>query len=114
MSLSSQPKAKSVVELSESELFHYHYSNIPKILNDIAPDAADEIALNTQIRSLILPYLPPIREELGVFFYELSTDVTKLLKAYSPTLEGSGYVPIANNVIASNQAIATNTRCQTS
>jgi DDE superfamily endonuclease len=105
MSLSSYPEAKSVVELSESEFFHYHYSNLPKILNDIAPDAAGEIALNTHIRSLIIPYLPPIREELGVSFYGLSTDVTKLLKAYSPTLEGRGYVPIANNVIASNQAI---------
>ena len=105
MSLSSYPEAKSVVELSESEFFHYHYSNLPKILNDIAPDAAGELALKTHLRYLILPYLPPIREELGVSFYGLSTDVTKLLKAYSPTLEGRGYVPIANNVIASNQAI---------
>ncbi len=105
MSLSSQTEAKSVVELSESDLFHYHYSNIPKILNDITPGTEGESALNTHIRSLILPYLPPIREELGVSFYGLSTDVTKLLKAYSPTLEGRGYVPIANNVIASNQAI---------
>ena len=105
MSLSSYPEAKSVVELSESPFFHYHYSNLPKILNDIAPDPAGEKALNTHIRSLISGYLPPIREELGVSFYGLSTDVTKLLKAYSPTLEGRGYVPIANNVIASNQAI---------
>lgn len=105
MSLSSYTEAKSVVELSESAFFHYHYSNLPKILHDIAPDESGVEGLNMLIRSLLVPYLPPIREESGVSFYGLSTDVTKLLKAYSPTLEGRGYVPIANNVIAKNQAI---------
>jgi hypothetical protein len=106
MALAGYSAAKSVVELSESPFFHYHYSNLPKILNDIAPDAAGVATLNGHIRSLIIPYLPPIRQELGVSFYGFSTDVTKLVKAYSPTLEGRGYVTIANNVIASNQAIS--------
>lgn len=105
MSLSSCTTAQSVVELSENAYFHYHYSNLPKILNDIAPDAAGVIELDSLIRALLVPYLPPIRSELGVSFYGLSIDVTKLLKAHSPTLEGRGYVPIANNVIASNQSI---------
>ena len=105
MSLSGCTTAKSVVELSESAYFHYHYSNLPKILNDIAPDAAGVVELDRLIGALLVPYLPPIRSELGVTFYGLSIDVTKLLKAHSPTLEGRGYVPIANNVIASNQSI---------
>ena len=106
MALAGYSTAKSVVELSESAFFHYHYSNLPKILNDIARDASDVVALDGHIRSLIVPYLPPIRQELGVSFYGLSTDVTKLVKAHSPTLEGRGYVTIANNVIAGNQAIS--------
>lgn len=105
MSLSGCTTAQSVVELSESAYFHYHYSNLPKILNDIAPDAAGVAKLDGLIRTLLVPYLPPIRSEFGVSFYGLSTDVTKLLKAHSPTLEGRGYVPIANNVIANNQPI---------
>lgn len=106
MALAGYGAAKSVVELSESPFFHYHYSNMTKILNDIAPDAEGVDALNSHIRSLIVPYLPPIRQESGLSFYGLSTDVTKLIKAHSPTLEGRGYVTIANNVIASNQAIS--------
>jgi hypothetical protein len=38
MSLSAQNTAQSVVALSESELFHYHYSNLPKILSDMSKD----------------------------------------------------------------------------
>ena len=105
MSLCGCTTAKSVVELSESAFFHYHYSNLPKILNDIARNASESVKLDKLIGSLLIPYLPPIRTELGVSFYGFSTDVTKLLKAHSPTLEGRGYVPIANNVIARNQAI---------
>ena len=105
MSLCGCTTAKSVVELSESDFFHYHYSNLPKILNDIARTASDSLALDRLIRSLLIPYLAPIRTECGLSFYGFSTDVTKLLKAHSPTLEGRGYVPIANNVIASNQSI---------
>jgi hypothetical protein len=108
MSLCGCTTAKSVVELSESAFFHYHYSNLSKILNDIARDGSESsqsVELDRLIRTLLVPYLPPIRTELGVSFYGFSTDVTKLLKAHSPTLEGRGYVPIANNVIASNQSI---------
>jgi hypothetical protein len=105
MSLCGCTTAKSVVELSESAFFHYPYSNLPKILNDIARDNSESVKLDGLIRSLLVPYLPPIRTELGVSFYGFSTDGTKLLKAHSPTLEGRGYVPIANNVIASNQSI---------
>ena len=105
MSLSAQATAQSVVALSESELFHYHYSNLPKILSDIAWDAPSFLSLNQKIRSLFNPYLPSLRQEEGVKFYGLTTDVTKILKAHSPTLEGRGYVPIANNVISSNKAI---------
>jgi hypothetical protein len=105
MSLCGCTTAKSVVELSESAFFHYHYSNLPKILNDIARDSSGDLELDRLIRTLLIPYLPPIREELGVSFYGFSTDVTKLLKAHSPTLEGRGYVPIANNVIVGNQSI---------
>lgn len=105
MSLSSQTTARSVVELSESELFHYHYSNIPKILADIAWDESSFLSLNQKTRSLLSHYLPSVREEEGVKFYGMTTDVTKILKPHSPTLKGRGYVPIANNVISTNKAI---------
>jgi hypothetical protein len=75
MSLCGCTPAKSVVELSESAFFHYHYSNLPKILNDIARDDTDSLELDRLIRTLLIPYLPPIRSELGVSFYGFSTDV---------------------------------------
>lgn len=105
MSLSAQTTARSVVELSESEVFHYHYSNLPKILSDIAKDATGYEYLTHQVRSILSRYLPPVREEAGLKFYGMTTDVTKLLKPHSPTLEGRGYVPIANNMIADNTPI---------
>ena len=105
MSLSAQATAQSVVGLSESELFHYHYSNLPKILADIAFDEPSFSCLTQKIRCLLSRYVPPVREEEGVTFYGMTTDVTKILKPHSPTLEGRGYVPIANNMIRTNKAI---------
>ena len=105
MSLSAQPTAQSVVGLSESELFHYHYSNLPKILADIAFDEPSFSCLTEKIRCLLSRYVPSVREEEGVKFYGMTTDVTKILKPHSPTLEGRGYVPIANNMIRTNKAI---------
>ena len=105
MSLSAQTTARSVVALSESELFHYHYSNLPKILAAIAWDEPSFACLTQKIRSLLSPYLPPLREEQGVKFYGMTSDVTKILKPHSPTLEGRSYVPISNNVIRTNKSI---------
>jgi hypothetical protein len=106
MSLSAQNTAQSVVALSESELFHYHYSNLPKILSDMSKDKPNFDHLGQQIRFLLSHYIPPIRAEIEVKFYGMTTDVTKILKPHSPTLEGRGYVPIANNVIATNKSIS--------
>ncbi|MCY7329373.1 MAG: hypothetical protein LH618_12545, partial [Saprospiraceae bacterium] len=41
----------------------------------------------------------------GVRYYAMTHDVTKMLKAHSPCLEGRQYVPTSNNVIASNRAL---------
>lgn len=105
MALSADCSARSAVALTKNEFFHYTYSNLPKILADMARDESSYHWLITSTRRLINECLPQPREEEGVTFYGMSTDVTKLLKAHSPCLEGRQYVPISNNMIASNKSI---------
>jgi hypothetical protein len=105
MALSSDCTARSAVELSESPFCHYTYSNFSKILADIAHNEPSFAELVKSIRRLLQPYIPGPRSADGVFFYGFSTDVTTLIKAHSPCLEGRQYVPTSNNLIASNRSI---------
>jgi hypothetical protein len=99
MSLASSPSVSYPVELSASPFCHYHYSNLTKVLRQWQVRESD-------FRSFIRQFMPgPRFFGEGVRYYALTHDVTKMLKAHSPCLEGRQYVPTSNNVIASNRAL---------
>jgi len=58
MGLSAHDIFRSVVELSESEFFHYHYSNINKVLNDLGDRL--EADNSTDVLSISLRNAAPI------------------------------------------------------
>jgi hypothetical protein len=100
MSLASNASCGSVVELSTSPFFHYHYSNLTKVLQDWQIEDKD-------FRLFIRPYLPPCRLlEDGTPYRALTHDVTKSIYEHSPCLEDRQYVPTCNNVIGSNRALS--------
>src|SRR5690606_29814434 len=60
----------------------------------------------SSFRAFIRPFIPAPRfSGEGLRYYALTHDVTKMLKAHSPCLEGRQFVPTSNNVIASNRAL---------
>ncbi len=110
MGLSAHEGARCPVELSESEFFHYHYSNINKILDDMGdrlPADSSSKVLNAELMALLKPFFsPPRRLSTGTPYYAFTSDTTKLVKPHSPCLEGRGYVHTANNVIAGNRSLS--------
>lgn len=110
MGLSAHEAARCPVELSESEFFHYHYSNIGKILETMCarfPADSSSKVLSVALTTLLQPFFPPPRRlSSGTLFYALTSDTTKLVKPHSPCLEGRGYVHTANNVIRGNRALS--------
>lgn len=99
MSLASSASATHPVELSASPFCHYHYSNLTKVLRHWQVSEPD-------FRAFVRQFVPAPRVfGEGVRYYAMTHDVTKMLKAHSPCLEGRQYVPTANNVIASNRAL---------
>ncbi len=110
MGLSAHEGAKCPVELSESEFFHYHYSNISKILEgmcDRLPADSSSKVLSAILTALLRPFFPPPRRlSIGTPFYAFTSDTTKLVKPHSPCLKGRGYVQTANNVIRGNRPLS--------
>jgi len=99
MSLASSPSTQHPVELSASPFCHYHYSNLTKIFRYWHIN-------ESSFRAFIRPFIPAPRfSGEGLRYYALTHDVTKMLKAHSPCLEGRQFVPTSNNVIASNRAL---------
>ena len=99
MSLASSPTINHPVELAASEFCHYHYSNLPKVLEYWQVS-------EFHFRAFIRRFMPPPRFfGESIRYYALTHDVTKMLKAHSPCLEDRQYVPTSNNVIASNRAL---------
>lgn len=99
MSLASSPSVSHPVELAASPFCHYHYSNLTKALLHWEVSESD-------FRDFIGPFVPAPRFfGEGARYYALTHDVSKMLKAHSPCLKDRQYVPIANNVIASNRAL---------
>ena len=110
MGLSAHEGAQCLVELSESEFFHYHHSNINKILDDMGdrlPADSSSKVLSAALMVLLKPFfLPPRRLSTGTPYYAFTSDTTKLVKPHSPCLKGRGYVQTANNVIAGNRPLS--------
>lgn len=110
MGLSAHEGARCPVELSEGEFFHYHYSNISKVLEGMGerlPADSSTKVLSAALMALLKPFFPPPRRlSTGTPFYAFTSDTSKLAKPHSPCLEGRGYVHTANNVISGNRALS--------
>ena len=102
MALSSYDTARSVVELSESPLFHHQYSSIRDGIHGIGKTEEEQSQVMQAIRSLGLSLLSYTKEEWLI----LQTDASSALKAYSECLEDRQYVKISNNVIKTNKPIS--------
>ena len=99
MALSSYQKADSLVQLSDSPLFHYQFSSVFKPIHDLATTEQDYEYRKSQILGQCLKYAKPQNRVL------LQTDVTPLLKEHSPTLENRQHVKKSNNVIKGNKPL---------
>ena len=99
MALSSYQKADSLVQLSESPVFHYQFSSVFKAIHDLAYTEEDYGYRKQQILGLCLKYARPQNRVL------LQTDVTPLVKEHSPTLENRQHVKTSNNVIKGNKPL---------
>jgi len=104
MALASYLEGKSIVELSLSPVYHYQYSSIFKAIAHIATDAADFEIRSKQILDHCLTWavLKQASVEERIL---LQTDVTPLVRPYSPTLEQRQYIKQSNTVIKSNKPI---------
>jgi hypothetical protein len=101
MALSSYQGAQSVVELSLSGLYHYHYSGISSSIRSLCRDNSHRLAVKAEIQRLVSPFVKRISEERFV----LHSDVTTALKRYSSTLPDRTYVAIPNTVISGNKPL---------
>jgi len=99
MALSSYQKADSLVQLSESPVFHYQFSSIFKPIHHLAYTEDDYEYRKSQILGLCLKYANPQSRVL------LQTDATSLIKEHSPTLENRQHVKKSNNVIKGNKPL---------
>jgi hypothetical protein len=82
MALSSCEAAKSVVELSNSPVYHYQYSSICDAINGLSKDNEEFELISKKIRQFLMDYLP--KSDDGVFRF--NSDTTSINKAHSSTL----------------------------
>lgn len=101
MALASYEAAKSPTELSESPLYHYHYSNISKVVEHLSFDEEEYKAVQRYIQSHCFSYYAQSDGHVV-----LQTDTTPVVKAHSPTLEDRTYIPIPNTVIKGNKPLS--------
>jgi len=102
MSLSSYETARSVVQLSESALFHHEYSSIRDGIHGVSEDELEWENSLRSARTLLLSEL----DFSGVSRILLQTDASSIEKPHSRCLADRQYVKINNNVIRSNQPIS--------
>lgn len=103
ISLSSYESARSVVELSESPVFHHQYSSIRDGIAGIGHTAAEQESSMSQVRDLGLSSID-FSSSTRVL---LQTDASSVIKAHSSCLSDRQYVKTNNNVISSNKPIST-------
>jgi hypothetical protein len=102
ISLSSDENARSVVELSESPLFHHQYSSIRDAIAGVGKDESEQSQTMETGRAIVLSELD-LPADCRVL---LQTDASSIVKAHSDCLEDRQYVKTNNNVIRKNQPIS--------
>jgi hypothetical protein len=100
MALSSY-RASSVVELSESPLFHYQYSSINDAIAHLAWDAQSRAEIEHQLQGLF----PAQYWEAEGDYVELQTDKTPVPKAHSATLPDRMLISIPNCKVPGNRPL---------
>lgn len=99
IALASDTQAKSVVELSLNPLYTYEYSSIYKTAANLSVDKG--LAMTEKmLLKLCLEYCP---QQSRV---RLQTDVTPIIRPYSPSLAQRQFVKIANTVIRDNKPVS--------
>lgn len=108
MALCSYEGACSVVQLSESEVYHYQFSSVFKSIHDLAKTPEDYEKQKQTIIKFCLKHIfsAPDLAFLNNGRLVLQTDVTPAIKAHSPSLEGKQYVHVANEIIKGNKPIS--------
>ena len=102
IALASQASARSVVELSESPLFHHQYSSLRDGIAGIGKTLSEQNEVMAAIRRLGLAHIGYETSDWLLF----QTDATSIVKAHSDCLADRQYIKIANNVIPSNKPIS--------
>lgn len=97
MALSSHQSSKSLVEVSESPLFHYQYSSLFKCIESF-PLEPEPFAVS-KMMSYCLEYLP----KRNIYYTQL--DVTPCIYRHSPTLEDRQYIKVANSVVPGGKPV---------
>jgi hypothetical protein len=106
MGLSSQTNAPSVVEVSESDCYHYQFSSLSKRIGNLnkglgAKGAISREEIEKKFLSIKRDYFAKPNEK----FWLLNTDSSPLFRPYSPTLPNRGYVYKPNNQIKKNRPV---------
>lgn len=102
IALSSYESAQSVVQLSESPLFHHQYTSIQDGISGVGQTDKEQAEAMASVRSLGLQQISYSKEE----WLLLQTDASGVKKPYSKCLEDRQYIKIANNVIKTNKPIS--------
>jgi hypothetical protein len=119
MSISSYTQAKSIVEYSESPLYHYQYSSIGKLFSRLLKSVVgssqdkDTTKFSKQVQSFIRPYVANeaiIRTQLDCFpvYKPLSYTHPERSAVYKPNvkIEGQKPVEIGYSISSLNQGFA--------
>ena len=99
ITLASDIQAKSVVELSLNPLYTYQYSSIYKTAANLSKEKG-LTTTSSELLQLCLAHCPNRRR------VRLQTDVTPIVRPYSPSLEQRQFVKISNTVIRGNKPIS--------
>jgi hypothetical protein len=102
MALASYTPAQSLVQLSQSPLYHYQYSSITDAIHALARDGphAQQVLDTLQklwIKALPQPLNPIIR---------INADTTPVPKPWSPCLAQRTFIHVPNSVIATNKPLS--------
>lgn len=115
MSISSYTQAKSIVEYSESPVYHYQYSSISKLFARLLKNVGNDTKeFEIQVQNFIKLYRPTeniIRTQLDVFpvYKPLSSTLPDRSAVYRPNVKINGQKPVevGYNISSFNQGFDT-------